>query len=180
MFIARGRRFTLTMKTTDKISITKLSPEGEGYVATIVHGKWSLSKGTAAGCTNFGHYCSNPQYRITFPPSSPPHDPTIIFAKLQVENGTNAIPEMNVSMFPTTMQTSASPANAILTSNKGMYVNPPAGVETPVLTLPSAQQPQSFIFIPSTFHPARGKFKLLVYTSHAITIQELNHHHQSI
>ncbi|KAF0685589.1 Aste57867_22557 [Aphanomyces stellatus] len=41
-----------------------LPPEGDGMIELKCVGKWNSSSGTAAGCSNYGHYLENPLYLL--------------------------------------------------------------------------------------------------------------------
>lgn len=59
----------------------------------------------------------------------------------------------------TSLPSSTAVGDAVVTTNKGVYSNPPTGFVTPTVSLPAGV----YVAIPSTFAPTEGSFEASFY-----------------
>ena len=137
---------------------------------TEANGKWRSSRGTAAGCNNFGRYAYNPRFVLTVNEGTG----TDTIVRLQTR-GMDPIPALNVSLFSSdasgSLDGKSTPTDSHLncTSNRGVYVNTLSGVVTPRTFL----RPGCYAIVPSTFKPTEGSFNLTIYSTTEISVRQV-------
>jgi calpain-7 len=155
--------FVLHVESDAAFDLTPIPQEGDGHFRSVISGTWDTSTGTGAGCANYGNYPANPRIALTIPDSL-----TRVRFRIQVDPvaGGN-LPSVNAALFASedgSLSRTATPATALLTTNKGVYSNPPAGTLSKWMDV----QPGKYIIVPSTFKPRNAKYRLYLYTSKAI------------
>lgn len=160
--------FTITIAAPETVTYYSIPQEGDGLVKTEVKGRWSTSRGTAAGCNNFERYIYNPRYLLTVPQSC---NVTVRLQSIKMDPP----PALNISIYQSDssgqVSPQASPSDCYKngTSNAGVYVNSPSGVVISNVTLPSG----TFALVPSTFNPTDGSFRLIVYSSKVVNLHSI-------
>jgi hypothetical protein len=166
----------------------ELPPEGHGMDLIPLQSKWDSSKGTAAGCVNYGCYTFNPKFLLHVT-----QDNTQVFVRLSLlivnveesdlippnssssstsnPNGIMILPSINVSVYKSNekgdLLVSSRPDQALFTSDAGVYTRGNAsGVRTPMITL----QMGYYVILPSTYDPIEYNFELKVYSSKHLAI----------
>eukprot|EP01041_Mallomonas_annulata_P006661 gene6661-13483_t len=154
--------------------VSEIPPEGAGMYKIEVCGSWSAALGTAAGCSNYGRFSSNPTYelecnetvdlivrlRLIQPPT----------ATATVDND-NVSVALNVSLYSlgnqsqspsqSQAQSQASPRIRMASSLDGVYSARPCGVSLHKRRLEAGK----YQLVPSTYMPLDGAFSLTVYSS---------------
>ena len=171
-----GNIVGICASSTPSISLIPIPPEGEGFFKKVVNASWEPDV-TAVGCSNLGKYLDNPMYRLDI--LNTQQQPIVISARLRLDESTPPVP-MNISIYSivgepiSDTQTchgipvlrSTHPKRALLTSNKGVYVDsrsvriPPSTIECTAET-----RAMSLAIIPSLFDQTASMFSLEVYVN---------------
>ena len=139
-----------------------------------LYGEWSGA--SAAGCPNFGRYDCNPSLSLRVPDAKGPKS-TSIMARVRFlppgdSNGDGKFskwPSLNLAVYERSASDAQNLARRepLLTSNNGVYCNPPCGAHIPK----EALAPGDYLIIPSSFNPGcEGRFMIDVYSDAPVSV----------
>jgi len=160
--------FILHIESDSAYDCEKVQPEGYGMQNSELVGEW-LGK-NAVGCPNHGHFKKNPRFFFEVLAAD-----TKLTARLQYvpPNGIancKTWPPLNLALFSEKHSTENTLDKSLSCSGDGVYMNVPSGVVIERERLAKG----TYCFVPSTFDPFEGKFKVSIWSSHNI-----RHHTQS-